>query len=570
MRVIVRLLIVAVLIAGVWTVFFRESSPEIAAGSVLLLDVEGEYFEAPEPPVLARLLGETGTPFLRLYSNLRKAERDPRISAVVLRIGPVQMGWAKAQEVRASLARLREAGRKTVAYVEIEPIAANVPYYIASAADEVWASPGTRIPFVGLAAEYMYLGGLFDKVGIDLEVERVGPHKTAADMLAGRGMSEPAREMADWLLDSIDSQFVNGIAESRRLDPATVRALVDQAPAAPADLKEAGLIDHIGFLSDVMSALGDRTLVTEEEWAAVDPAAVGFDPKARVALVYGSGNVVTGDAQRTRRGAPVLAGRTVARAIDEAAADDSIQAILFRIDSPGGSALASDEVWHATQLARENKPVVVSFSDVAASGGYYVACGADAIVAQPGTVTGSIGVLMVRPVLARLYEKLGIATEVLTRGDGARLFTTSVALDDVQRKRLGEEVERTYQLFLDRVVAGRGVERAALDKVARGRVWTGEQALEHGLVDELGGLHAAVARVRKELDMDADADVGLVVYPPPQPLATQLAQMLSGAMVRAAGPGLPLPGPVRQTLAWLEALPVNAPLLLPPMAVEIR
>lgn len=570
MRVIVRLLIVAVLVAAVWSVFFRESSPDIAAGSVLLLDVEGAYIEAPEPPVLARLLGETGTPFLRLYSNLRKAERDPRLSAVVLRIGPVQMGWAKAQEVRDALTRLRAAGRKTVAYVEIEPIGANVPYYIASAADEVWASPGTRIPFAGLAAEYMYLGGLFDKVGIDLEVERVGPHKTAADMLAGRGMSEPAREMANWLLDSIDAQFVGGVAESRRLDPASVRALVEQAPAAPADLQEAGLIDHVGFLSDVMDALGDRPLVTEEEWALVDPAALGFDPRARVALIYGSGNVVTGDAQRTRRGAPVLAGRTVARAIDEAAEDDSVQAILFRIDSPGGSALASDVVWHATQQAREKKPVVVSFSDVAASGGYYVACGANAIVAQPGTVTGSIGVLMIRPVLTRLYEKLGIGTEVLTRGAGARLFTSSVPLDDAQRKRLGEEVERTYQLFLDRVVAGRGLDRAALDKVARGRVWTGEQALTHGLVDELGGLHTAVARVRTELSLDADADVGLVVYPPPEPLAAQLAQTLSGAMMRAARSGLPLPAPVVQALAWLEALPVNAPLLLPPMAVEVR
>lgn len=570
MRLIVRLLIVTVLVAVVWSVFFRESSPDIAAGSVLLIDVEGAYIEAPEPPVLARLLGETGTPFLRLYSDLRKAERDPRISAVVLRIGPVQMGWAKAQEVRDALTRLRAAGRKTVAYVEIEPIAANVPYYIASAADEVWASPGTRIPFAGLAAEYMYLGGLFDKVGIDLEVERVGPHKTAADMLAGRGMSEPAREMANWLLDSIDAQFVGGIAESRRLDVATVRALVEQAPAAPVDLKAAGLIDHVGFLSDVLSALGDRALVTQEEWAAVDPAVLGFDPKARVALIYGSGNVVTGDAQRTRRGAPVLAGRTVARAIDDAADDESVQAILFRIDSPGGSALASDIVWHATQQARAKKPVVVSFSDVAASGGYYVACGANAIVAQPGTVTGSIGVLMIRPVLTRLYEKLGIGTEVLTRGDGARLFTSSVPLDDAQRTRLGEEVERTYQLFLDRVEAGRGVDRAALDKVARGRVWTGEQALSHGLVDELGGLHTAVARVRTELGLEADADVGLVVYPPPEPLAAQLARTLGGAMVRAAGSGLPLPGPVRQALAWLETLPVNAPLLLPPMAVEIR
>jgi len=570
MRSFVRVLLLVLLAGLVLNWLFAARGPDVADGSVLVLDVGGEYVEAPEPPLIARLLGGTKTPLLRLYSQLRKAERDPRLHAVVLRISPSRMGWGKAQEVRDALLRLREAGKKTVAYVEVEPIGANAEYYMASAAETIWVSPGTRIPFVGLAAEYLFLGGFFEKLGVEIEVERVGPHKTAADFLAGRSMSEPARDMANWLLDSIDDQFVGGIAEARGLEEADLRRLIAQSPASPDDLIAAGLVDKMGFLSDVLDDLGaERTVIESDEWALVEPFG-DFEPQATVALVYGSGNVVTGDADRTRRGDPVLAGRTVARNIEKAAEDDSVAAILFRIDSPGGSALASDAVWHATQLAREKKPVVVSFSDVAASGGYYVACGADAIYSQPGTITGSIGVVMMRPVLSGLYEKLGIGFEVLTRGDNARLFTLSQTLDAEYRKRLGDEIEGTYQLFLDRVEAGRGMDRGAIDAVGRGRVWTGAQAREHGLVDELGGIYAAVAGLREKLGLDPDADVALTVYPPPASFPEQLASMLQGAVARAAGPELPLPGAARTAIAWLEGIPVGAPALLPPLALEIQ
>ena len=572
MRRITRVILVMVVLAVVWALFFARRGPDVEPGSVLVLDIQGQYVEAPEPPLLARLLaGEPRTPLLRLYSELRKAERDSRLHAVVLRIRPVQMGWGKAQDVRDAIARLRQAGRRTVAYVEVEPLGANIEYYIASAAEKVYVAPGTRIPFVGLAAEYLFLGGLWDKAGVDLEVERVGPHKTAADFLAGREMSEANREMGNWLLDSIEEQFIGGIAAARGMEPAALRAVMDAGPAAPDDLVEAGLVDGAAFMSDILKELGEeRPVIEGEQWAQVDPASVGFAPVARVALVYGSGNVVTGEAERTRSGSPVLAGTTVSKALEDAAADESVDAILFRVDSPGGSALASDLVWHATQQARRKKPVVVSFSDVAASGGYYVACGADAIVAQPGTITGSIGVLMIRPVIERLYEKLGIGFEVLTRGAHAHLFSTSRPLDPAERKVLADEVERTYQLFLDRVVAGREIERAQLDAVARGRVWTGAQAAERGLVDTLGGLHGAVGRIREALKLAPDADVELVVYPPPKPLAEDLREMLQGALVQAAQPPLPLPQPLRRLVAWLETLPAGAPALLPPLVVEIR
>jgi protease-4 len=568
MRSLRRVLLLGVVLALAWLFFFARRGPGVEQGSVLLLDLEGQYIEAAESPLVARLLGESRVPLLRIYSDLRKAERDDRIDAVVLRIRKLDIGWAKAQDLRDAVTRLRAAGRRTVAYLEFEPIGGNLEYYIASAAEKVYVAPGTSVPFVGLVAEYLFLGGLFDKLGVDLEVERVGPHKTAADFLAGREMSPAHREMATWLLDSIESQFVSGIAAARGIPESQVRAAIDAAPSAPADLAAAGLVDGAAYLSDILAELGEeRPLVEHEDWARIAP--VGFSPQARVALVYGSGNVVSGEGDRTPGGGPVLASATVSKAIEDAAEAEDVDAILFRIDSPGGSALASDIVWHATQEARKKKPVIVSFSDVAASGGYYVASGADAIVAQPGTITGSIGVLAVRPVVRRLYQKLGIGFEAIVRGKYAGIFALSQPLDEASRRRMAGEIDHIYQLFLDRVSEGRKLDRSAVDAVARGRVWTGAQAAERGLVDTLGGLHAAVARIREKLEIAPDADLELVVYPPPKPLAQEISELLRGA--RAGAPlALPVPHAVRQALDWLETLPVGAPALLPPVALEIR
>jgi protease-4 len=561
-----RLLLLLVLVAGAWY-FFTSRGADVPEGSVVILDVQGEYIEAAEPPLLSRLLAAPRVPLLRLYSDLRKAERDERVHAVVLRIRNLEIGWAKAQEIRDAILRLRAAGRRTVAYLEFEPIGGNPEYYVASAADRVYIAPGTALPFVGLAAEYLFLGGMFDKLGVDLEVERVGPHKTAADFLAGREMTPENREMATWLLESIEAQFVAGIAEGRRIPESQVRAAIDAAPSSPEELRAAGLVDGPAYLSDVLAELGsERPTLEHAKWARVEPR--GFEPQARVALVYGSGNVVSGEGDRRPGGGPVLASVTVSKAIEDAAKAEDVDAILFRIDSPGGSALASDLVWHATQEARKKKPLVVSFSDVAASGGYYVAAGADAIVAQPGTITGSIGVLTVRPVIRRLFEKLGIGFEALLRGKYAALFASTQPLDAESRQRMAKGIDDIYQLFLARVSEGRKLERSAVDAVARGRVWTGAQAKERGLVDTLGGLHTAVGAIREKLELPADADVELVVYPAPKPLAEELGELLQGG--RAVALPLPMPGAVRDALAWLETLPVGAPALLPPVALEIR
>jgi protease-4 len=541
----------------------------VAPGSILVLDLSGEYVEAAEMPLLSRLLSEPRRPFVALLSELAKAERDDRLAAVVLRVRGLQIGWAKAQELREAIEDLAQAGRRVVAYLELETFGSNLDYFVASAAEEVYASPAMRAPLVGLAAEYLFLGGLWERFGVELEVERVGRYKTAADTLAGRGMSEAHREMADALLDSLDAQFVDGIARSRNLRHEAVRAAIDAAPIDPQEMLAHGLIDEALFFDELVEMLGDGPLVRGAEYASVDPASVGFDPVARFALVYGSGGVTLGDGSVSPAGGPILASDTVSQALEDAAGDPSIDAVIFRIDSPGGSALASDVVWRALERAvQHDKPVIASFSDVAASGGYYVAVAADAIVASPASITGSIGVVAIRAVLGGLYEKLDIGSESLVRGAHADLQITSRPLSEASRERMRAEVVSIYDLFVERVAEGRALEAERVDELGRGRVWTGAQAAERDLVDELGGLRAATRRAKRELELDPDVDVALVAYPPPMTLAEQVGEFLRG------GVRLGLDAPhlewVRRFEPWLRAASEGAPAALPPFAIDVR
>jgi protease-4 len=546
------------------------AGPSVAPGSILVLTLEGEYVEAVELPLFSRLIGVDQRTFAGLLSDLRKAERDDRLAGVVLRIRPLEIGWAKAQEIRDAIARLSAAGRKTVAYLEVASLAANREYYVATAADEVVLAPASRAPVIGLAAEFMFLGGFWEIFGIELEVERIGEYKSFADTFTGKRMSEAHREMADSLLDSIDAQFVAGIAEGRGLSEDFVRTAIDTAAMTPAEMQALDLIDASRFEDEIIAGLGGGQVVDGAEYSHVDPASVGFDPVAQFALVYGSGAVVTGRGRSSRSGAPILASETVSRALEEAAEDSANRAIIFRVDSPGGSALASDVVWRATQLAaKHGKPLIVSFSDVAASGGYYVACGADAILASPGTVTGSIGVVALRPVLRGLLEKLDIGFEALTRGAHADLALTTQPLSDASRARLRVEVESIYGLFVERVADGRSLTPERVDEIGRGRVWTGAQAVELGLVDELGGLMAAARRAKIAAGIDADADVALIPYPRSRNLAEQLNEALRRVTV-SAGPALPLPRLARRAAEWLAGVGPGAPALFPPFVYEIR
>lgn len=569
-RVWILLLIFAVGIYAVSRMFGGPAPVEIPADSTLVLELGGGYVEAVSPSPLARMVGDQTQSFLSLLSMFKMAERDDRISSVVMRIQPMGIGWGKADELREAIGGLRDAGKHTVAFLEIANFSSNRELYVASMADEVYVSPGSVIPLVGLAAEYLFLGGFWEKLGVDFDIAKAGRYKSAVEMHSERTMSDASREMADSLLDDTYRRFVEGLAAGRDLTPAEVIEAIDTGSVRSQRLEALGLIDGESHLDTLLERYGD--VVKHSEYARVQPEDIGFEAKGQIALVYGTGVVVQGEANASPFDtSPTFASQTVSRAIIDAAEDPEILAIVLRIDSPGGSALASEIIWRAVERAHEmRKPVIASFSDVAASGGYYVASAADAIVTDAGTLTGSIGVFALRPAIGGLLEKLEIGIDSMTRGRHADFLLSSEKMSPASLARLQTSVLDTYQLFLTRVSGGRGLSREEVDEVGQGRVWTGAQALERGLVDELGGLHTAVRRAKVAAGLKEDDDVYLIPFPGQKTFGEQLIEAFQLTAIRAAGTPFDWPAPIDQVIAWTRDLPTQSTLLIPPMWVEIR
>lgn len=563
-----RLVLLVLLALFVLMVVFSDPPPvEIAAGSTLVLEVEGSYVEGSTAPLLDRLLGDGRKSFTGFVSGFNMAIRDDRVARVVVVIRPFDMGWAKIAEVRDAIARLREAGKPTYAFLELASFSAGREYYLATAADEIHVIPGGSVPLVGLAAEYFFLGGLFEKLEIDWDVAKAGRYKSAVESFTQEGMSPAAREMADSLLDDLNSSFIEAIATGRDLDAAKVRELVDLGLILPEELESHGLVDGVGHLQPLLDRVGGA-VVRGETFAGVTLEDVGVDARAEIALVYGVGNVVGGEGTV---GETVFAAEAASEAILDAADDPEIDAIILRIDSPGGSALASEQIHEAMTRARaKGKPIIASFSDVAASGGYYAATGADFIVSGANTLTGSIGVFALRPVLGDLLARIGVSIVPLTRGKHADFLLASEPLSPAALAILDRSVQQTYMLFLERVATAREMDVADVDGVAQGRVWSGRQAFERGLVDELGGLHAAVGLAKRELGLDASDDAVLVPFPAPPSFSEQLVDLMK-TQARAMGAAmLPVPESVRRLEALVSQLPAGQPLLVPPMLIEIR
>lgn len=569
---------ILVLVALGWLLRWVQG-PEVAPGAALVVPLRGAYVEAPDAPLAARLLGFEQRSLLGTLSQLRKAERDERLAHVVLDIGDLEIGWGKAQELRDAILGLREAGRHPVALLSVAGFGANLEYYVASAAEEVYLAPGGGPPLVGLAQEFLFLGGLWEKLGLPVAVAQAGRYKGAAEQIAASAMTDAFREQAEALLDSVDAQFVAGIAEARGVEPQRVREAFERASSDPAVLQALGLASGVATRAELLAKLGDPEEVTAREYAAVDPARVGFSPEAAFALVYVAGPITTGEGSTSRTGRPVAAADAVIEAIEQAAEDDAVRAIVLRVDSPGGGSFPSELMWRAVQRARERKPVVASFSDYAASGGYYVASAASRIVSQPATLTGSIGVFAVRPALGPLVERFGIGVEVMQRAPHAELNLMTPDLSPDTRAWLEDDVLHVYEVFLGRVAEGRGLDKEAVREIAEGRVWTGEQAHEVGLVDAVGGLRRAVELARAELGLGEDVDVELRLYPPPKPLAEQIAEALQLRVAQVAAASVPWgAGTWRaargRAAAWLEAVVEAAgqggAVLVPPAWIEIH
>jgi protease IV len=491
---------------------------------ILELDLtEGIAEEPPADPVSA-VLTMRRSRLADLLEGLRRARSDQRVKALIVKVGGRPIGLATVQEFRRAVEEFRDAGKQTVAWAETfgEFSAGNVPYYLATAFDTIYLQPSGDLGLTGIAMERYFLRGTLDQLGVDFQVAKRHEYKSAAEQLTERSFSGPAREATERLAVSVTDQLTEAIAERRRLDPAKVRELIDRGPFLAQQAHEAGLVDELGYRDEVYARVrktaGHDAIVLhvgryQRSRALAERARSLPNPKQRhVALVYATGPIRRGRSGRGPLSGGAMGSDTISAALRAAAADDGARAILLRVNSPGGSYVASDTIWREVVRARNaGKPVVVSMGDVAASGGYFIAMAADAIVAQAGTITGSIGVLSGKPVLSELLGRAGVTTDSVTEGAHSDMFKTTRPFSDEEWALVNDWLDHIYADFTGKVAEGRRMSADRVHELARGRVWTGADALANGLVDELGGMDRAAAIARRRAGLPATAP--LRIYP---------------------------------------------------------
>lgn len=496
---------------------------------LLELDLSHPLVEREPDDPIAKLRSR-GKPRLRpVLRALHEAGDDDRVVGLVAKVGDLSMTLARAQELRDAVGVFAASGKPTVAWTDTfgESANATIPYFLATGFGEIWLQPTGELNMLGLAAEVTFLRGVFDKLGVAPEMGQRYEYKNAADRLLQTEFTDAHREASDRLTESAWEQVAAAIAKSRELSDTEVQEIADRAPMFAEEALSARLVDRLGYRDEVYTAArraagGDVQLLFADRWRpAASPVRrvvrqVRTKRKPGLALVDGFGGIVTGRSRRSPLMGPVMGSDSITAAFRAAVRDERVRAIVFRVDSPGGSAVASDSIWREVLCAQEaGKPVVVSMGSVAGSGGYYVACSADTIVAQPGTLTGSIGVLGGKFVTTGLTDRVGLAYGATERGRNARMHSMRRPFDEVERERLDAFLDRVYDDFTGKVAAGRRMTREAVHEVARGRVWTGADAARLGLVDTLGGLHDAARIARSRAGLPEDAPLRPAVAVPP-------------------------------------------------------
>ncbi len=559
---ILSLAVVAMIASALWAT--RARVPE---NSVLVIELSGDLEEAPPRDLLGQW-NARGPALPTLLLLLDMAAADSRVQAVLLHVRPLTIGYARIQELRDALSRVRSAGKPVFALIDETSLNATRELYLASAADKIFIDPASLAPLAGIAGQYLHFAGFFEKIGVSWQVSRVGEYKSAVEQFTAREMSPKAREMTDGLLDGIFGQIVDGIAAGRGLDPQDVRRLIQATPGTPAELVAAKLADGVADRHEVLekAGLAGANELEAEKYQRVDPSSLGLRNGPTIALVFGDGSIVE---ERGRGFQQVFAADETVKALDAAAKDDEIRAVVLRVNSPGGGAQPSDKIWRAVSRVRAKKPIVVSMADYAASGGYYVASGANAIVAEPATLTGSIGVFFLRPSFSGVYQKLEIGSELIERGAYAGVSSGDRPMTAEQQARTDSFIEASYADFLARVSAGRGISTEAADALGRGRVWLGSDAFARKLTDEVGGLRTAIERARKEAGIENEPDPVRLILPAPRTSGEQLRELVrSDARNHLLRALLPDDLPIALALDWL---PLDGALVyLPPLWIEIH
>ena len=500
------------------------------------------------------LFAEVGSTLPDMIARLDRAADDSKVSAILITVSDASIGRGKLSELRSAIARVRAGGKKVYAKLTT---ASTPEYLVATACDSVVMPESGSLMIPGVRAEVTFYKGLFDKLGIEADMMQVGAFKGAAEPYTRDGMSPEFRKQYEGLLDDVYAQMVETIATDRKLSPERVRELIDVGMFSAAEAKDAGLIDMVAYDDqldarlreslavdkvDLVHDYGKKSVDTDfsgmtgmlkllDLFGGGEPASAPTTKNKKIALVYAVGTIMSGESSISLFGGETLGSDTIVKALRQARDDESVAAIVLRVDSPGGSALASDLIWR--EIAQIEKPVIATMGDVAASGGYYISMGCDRIFAEPGTLTGSIGVVGGKIALGGLYEKLGLKTDVISRGRNSGILSGEDRFTDSEREVWKRQLEETYRQFTTKAAEGRNMELDRLETLAGGRVWTGRQARENGLVDELGTLRDAMKHAKTAAGLPEDDKVETLILPTPKSFIDQLL----GA---AAGQGDPL------------------------------
>lgn len=511
----------------------------------------------PEGPAIGGAFGDLAPRLVKLVERIDQAAGDKNVSGIVLRIDSPGLGRGKVGELRAAIERARKAGKKV--YAELHE-ASGADYMLATACDEIVMPPAGTLSITGVRAEVMFYKGLFDKLGLKADMLQVGDYKGAAEPMMRKRMSPEFRKQLESVIDDFYQQMVATIARERRLDRSRVRELIDEGLLTAVAAKEAGLIDRVAYADDFRKALADEhktddvTLVDDYGTKPIDDdfsglgglvklmeLFAGSDGKTtssrtkKVAVVYVVGAIVTGKGGGGLMGETV-GSDTVIKALRKADEDDSVVGIVLRVDSPGGSAAASDLIWH--EIRRIEKPVVASMGDTAASGGYYISMAADKILAEPGTLTGSIGVVGGKVAVKGLLDKLGVTTEVVARGKNSGWSSMDEPFTDSERKVVTALMQDIYKQFTEKAAKCRGIGLEEVEALAGGRVYSGRMAVDNKLVDELGTLEDAIAEVKRRAGLKKDDKIERMMLPEPKSIFEELfgGGLLANSGVQSAMP----------------------------------
>jgi protease-4 len=503
--------------------------PDVPSKTILELDLEQPLQEHVPSDPAAELLMARGTSIRDVIDALARAAEDDRVVGLVAKIGAGGMGMAQAQEIRDAVAHFRASGKPAVVFSETfgEAGPGNVGYYLATAFDEVWLQPSGDVGLNGIMLEGQFLHDTLEKVGVEPRMDNRYEYKNAMNTFTETEFTEPHREALGRIAESWHGQIVAGIAETRGMDEGRVRDIIDRGPYLGQEAVDAGLVDRLAYRDEVYAQMqervgGDADLLYAPVYLerAGRPSNTGRDA---VALIYGVGAVARGSSGMNPLFGTTMGSDTVTAAFRAAIEDEDVKAIVFRIDSPGGSYVASDAIWRETIRARDaGKPVIATMGNVAGSGGYFVAMAADKILAQPGTITGSIGVLGGKFLTRDMWDKLGITFDEVHAGENALMYSSLHDYTPEAWQRHQAWLDRVYVDFTAKAAEGRRMEVEDLREVAKGRIWSGEDALVVGLVDELGGLPRAIELAREAAAIEPDDDVRIELFPREKTLFQQL------------------------------------------------